>query len=198
LLALGRRSNADLLKPERAGIKTDSKGWISVNKYLETNVAGTWALGDATGKHMFRHAANFEANIVVHNMFHDHKAEFDERSVPHAVFTHPQVGHVGMTLSDARERGLKVMVGKAMYSGAAKGVAMANEDGFVKVVVARMTGKILGCTVVGPDAAALVQQVVYLMNCGNGDMSPLYRSMVIHPAISEVVMNAFAALENVD
>ena len=61
-----------------------------------------------------------------------------------------------------------------------------------------MTGKILGCTVVGPDAAALVQQVVYLMNCGNGDMGPLYRSMVIHPAISEVVMNAFAALENVD
>jgi dihydrolipoamide dehydrogenase len=90
------------------------------------------------------------------------------------------------------------MAGKAMYSGMAKGVAMADEDGFDKVVVARITGKILGCTVVGPDAAALVQQVVYLMNCGNGDMGPLYKSMVIHPAISEVVMNAFAAIENVD
>jgi mycothione reductase len=198
LLALGRKSNADLLKPEKTGVETDKKGWIKVNKYLETNVPGIWALGDATGKDMFRHAANFEAGIVTHNMFQEHKREFDDRTVPHAVFTHPQVGHVGMTLADARERGLKVMVGKVMYSSMAKGIAMANEDGFVKVVVARVTGKILGCTIVGPDAAALVQQVVYLMNCGNGDMGPLYRSMVIHPAISEVVMNAFAALQNVD
>ncbi len=198
LLALGRRPNSDLLKPEKTGVEMDRKGWIKVNKYLETNVPGIWALGDATGKDMFRHAANFEAGIVTHNMFHEHKREYDNRTVPHAVFTHPQVGHVGMTLADARERGLKVMVGKAMYSSAAKGIAMANADGFVKVVVARMTGKILGCSVVGPDAAVLVQQVVYLMNCGNGDMSPLYRSMVIHPAISEVVMNAFGALQNVD
>ena len=198
LLALGRKSNADLLKPEMTGVETDDRGWIKVNKYLETNIPGIWALGDATGKDMFRHAANFEAGIVTHNMFHEHKREYDYRSVPHAVFTHPQVGHVGMTLAVARERGLKVMVGKAMYSSMAKGVAMANEDGFVKVIVARITGKILGCTVVGPDAAALVQQVVYLMNCGNGDMGPLYRSMVIHPAISEVVVNAFGALQNVD
>jgi dihydrolipoamide dehydrogenase len=198
LLALGRKSNADLLKPEKAGVVIDEKGWIKVNGYLETNVPGIWALGDATGKHMFRHAANFEAGIVAHNMLHDHKTAFDDRTVPHAVFTHPQVGAVGMTLADARAKGIKVMAGKAMYSSMAKGVAMANTDGFVKVAVARITGKILGCSIVGPDAAALVQQVVYLMNCGNGDMVPLYKSMVIHPAISEVVMNAFAALENVD
>ena len=198
LLALGRRSNADLLKPEKAGVATDEKGWIKVNQYLETSVPGIWALGDATGKHMFRHAANHEAGIVTHNMLHDHKMAFDESAVPHAVFTHPQVGAVGLTVADARARGIKVMAGKAMYSSMAKGVAMADTDGFVKVVVARVTGKILGCSIVGPDAAALVQQVVYLMNCGNGDMGPLYRTMVIHPAISEVVMNAFAALENVD
>jgi dihydrolipoamide dehydrogenase len=198
LLALGRRSNADLLKPEQAGVETDAKGWIKVNEYLETNVPGIWAMGDATGKHMFRHAANREAGIVTHNMFHEHKVTFDENAVPHAVFTHPQVGVVGLTVADARAKGIKVMAGKAMYSSMAKGVAMANTDGFVKVVVARITGKIMGCSIVGPEAAALVQQVVYLMNCGNGDMAPLYKSMVIHPAISEVVMNAFAALENVD
>ena len=198
LVALGRRSNADLLKPEKAGIETDRKGWIKVNGYLETNVPGIWALGDATGKDMFRHAANFEEGIVYHNMFHDHKLTFDERAVPHAVFTHPQVGVVGLTPAAAIAKGLKVMVGKAMYSSTAKGVAMADTDGFAKVVVARITGKILGCHIVGPDAAVLVQQVVYLMNCGQGDMGPLYRSMVIHPAISEVVMNAFAALQNVD
>jgi dihydrolipoamide dehydrogenase len=198
LLALGRKSNADLLKPEKAGVVTDEKGWIKVDGYLETNVPGIWALGDATGKHMFRHAANHEAGIVSHNMLHERKIAFDDRAVPHAVFIHPQVGAVGMTMADTRAKGIKAMVGKAMYSSMAKGVAMANSDGFVKVIVARITGKILGCAIVGPDAAALVQQVVYLMNCGNGDMSPLYKSMVIHPAISEVVMNAFAAMENAE
>ena len=61
LLALGRRPNSDLLKPEKTGVETDSRGWIIVDKYLETNIPGIWALGDATGKDMFRHAANFEA-----------------------------------------------------------------------------------------------------------------------------------------
>ncbi len=198
LVALGRRSNADLLKPERAGVATDRKGWIVVDDHLQTNVPGIWALGDATGRDMFRHAANFEEGVVFHNLFRKPLITFDRRAVPHAVFTHPQVGAVGLTEAAAKEKGLKIMVGKSMYSNSAKGVAMANTDGFVKVVVARMTGRILGCSIVGPDAAALVQQVVYLMNCGNGDMGPLYKSMVIHPAISEVVMNAFAALQNVD
>lgn len=195
LVALGRRSNADLLKPEKAGIEVDRKGWIKVNRYLETNVPGIWAIGDAIGKYMFRHTANYHAEIVYQNMFEDHKAEVDEHAVPHAVFTHPQVGHVGMTEADARAAGIKIMVGRAKYFETAKGIAMHNHDGFVKIVVASEDRKILGCSVVGPDAAVLVQQVAYMMNCGNQDMGPVYTTQVIHPAISEVVMRAFGNLE---
>jgi dihydrolipoamide dehydrogenase len=196
LVALGRRSNSDLLKPEKAGIDVDGRGWIKVNQHLETSAPGVWALGDAIGgRYMFRHTANYQADVVSHNMYHDNKIVNDEHAVPHAVYTHPQVGHVGMYEAEAKQQGLKVMVGRAKYSDTAKGVAMADEDGLVKVVVEARTGKILGCSVVGPEAAVLVQQVVYLMNCGAGNMGPLYQTQVIHPALSEVVMRAFANLE---
>lgn len=69
LVAVGRRSNSDLLKPEKTGVKTDKAGWIIVNEYLETTAPGIWAIGDAIGKHMFRHTANYEASIVSHNIF---------------------------------------------------------------------------------------------------------------------------------
>ena len=195
LVALGRRSNADLLKPENAGVKMDRKGWITVNRYLETNVPGIWAIGDATDRYMFRHTANYHADLVFRNIFRDQKHEVDEHAVPHAVFSHPQVGHVGMTEADAKATGIQIEVGRAKYSDTAKGIAMNNKDGFVKVVVAATTGKILGCSIVGPDAAVLVQQVAYLMNCGNQGMGPLYSTQVIHPAMSEVVIRAFSNLK---
>ena len=72
LLAAGRRSNSDLLHPEKSGIKTDSNGWIMVNEYLETSKKDIWAIGDAIGKHMFRHTANYESEIVSHNLLRCH------------------------------------------------------------------------------------------------------------------------------
>jgi dihydrolipoamide dehydrogenase len=64
LVAAGRKSNSDFLKPEATGIKTDAHGWILVNEYLETTKPGIWAIGDATGRNMFRHTANYEADLV--------------------------------------------------------------------------------------------------------------------------------------
>ena len=78
----------------------------------------------------------------------------------------------------------------------AKGEAMAEEHGFVKVVVEEKTGKILGCSVVGSGASELIQQVVYLMNADRQDMAPLSRSQIIHPTLNEVLAKAFFNLEH--
>jgi mycothione reductase len=115
MTASGRRSNSDLLKPEKTGVETDQRGWIRVNKYLETSKLGIWALGDATGKHMFRHIANYEANIVSNNMFEDEKIENDEHAFPYAVFTHPQVAGMGLKEAEALAGGHKILVGRARY-----------------------------------------------------------------------------------
>ena len=191
MLAVGRRSNSDLLKPERTGVETDEQGWIKVDEYLETTKPGIWALGDATGKYMFRHTANYEAEVVWTNAFSAHKHPADYHAVPHAVFGYPQVAGVGMTEEEAQAAGYEILVGRARYMDVTMGYAMGEENSLVKVVVDGESRRILGCHIVGSEAAILVQQVVYVMNAGDGDYFPLADSQVIHPALSEVVINAF-------
>ena len=195
MLAGGRRSNSDLLKPEKTGVATDEKGYIKVDQYLETGKPGIYALGDAIGRYMFRHTANYEAGIVSINMLSLLKTSADFSAVPNAVFTHPQVAHVGMKESEALAAGKNILVGRARYMDTAKGYALNAQDGFAKVVVEQDTGRILGCSVVGDFAAELVQEVVWLMNAGTRDYVPMTRGQIIHPAISEVLGNAFANLE---
>ncbi|MCU0637233.1 MAG: dihydrolipoyl dehydrogenase [Methanothrix sp.] len=199
LLAAGRQSNSDLIHPERSGVKTDDQGWIVVDSHLETSKKGIYALGDAIGKHMYRHTANYEAEVVVHNLLRakdrSDLEEADYHAVPYAVFTYPAVAGVGMKEAEAAGKGLKVLVGRANYMDVAKGMAMAEESGFVKVVLEEGSGRILGASVVGPSAAELVQQVVYLMNTDYQDLIPVIRSQVIHPTLNEVLVRAFSELE---
>ncbi len=179
-------------------METDQHGWIKVNDYLETSKPGIWALGDAIGKHMFRHTANYESEVVSHNLLlakGDDREKADFHAVPHAVFTYPQVAGVGMKEAEAVAAGLNVLVGRASYMDVAKGIAMAEEHGFAKVVLEEGSGRILGATVVGPMASELVQQVTYLMNTESQDLMPLVRSQVIHPTINEVLARAFSELE---
>ncbi|MBU1913900.1 MAG: FAD-dependent oxidoreductase, partial [Candidatus Thermoplasmatota archaeon] len=197
LVATGVRSNSDWLKPEKTGVKTDDKGWIQTNQYLETSKPNIYALGDALGRNMYRHTANYEASVVRDNLFGEHKVTLDLHAVPHAVFTNPQVGLVGMTEEEAKAN-TKVMVGVSRYFDSAMGFAYGDEDCFAKVIVEYPTRRILGATVVGPQAATLVQQVVNLMNSENGTYAPLARSQIIHPALSEVLASAFGRLRPVN
>jgi mycothione reductase len=200
LLAAGRRSNSDLLRPEKTGVETDERGWIKVNEYLETTKKGIWAMGDTIGKYMFRHTANYEADVVSHNILRAKKEEDREKAdfhaVPHAVYTYPQVAGVGMKQSEALAAGNNILVGRASYMDVVKGIAMGEEFGFIKVIVGEETGRILGCIVVGSSASELVQQVTYLMNTDYQDLMPMIKAQVIHPTISEVVVQAFSNLEH--
>jgi mycothione reductase len=185
MLAAGRRSNADLLRVENAGIETDEHGFIRANAYLETNVPHIWAFGDIIGKAMFRHAANREALIAWHNANNDHKVRMDYLSVPHAIFTWPQIASVGLTEAQAREE-FKVAVGHVRYADTAKGEAMMENEGFAKIIVDRENGHILGLHVIGPYAPILVQEGITVMANG-GTIDWLAHALHIHPSISEVI-----------
>jgi dihydrolipoamide dehydrogenase len=194
MLTTGVKSNADLLNVSAAGIKTDAKYFVVVNEYLESSVPGIWAFGDVIGRHMFRHTANYESDVAWFNAFGKVKVKLDEHAVPHAVFTYPEVASVGMIETDARQRGRKYFVGFSKFHDCAKGYAMGDEDSFVKVLVDAETLRILGASIVGPQASILLQPIVYLMNCADQTYTPIARSQVIHPALSEAVVNAFANL----
>ncbi len=196
-VATGVRSNSDWLKPENTGVHTDERGWVQTNQYLETSKPGIYALGDALGRNMYRHTANYQSSIVGHNLYSKDKRALDLHAVPHAVFTNPQVGQVGMTEQEA-VAGRKVMVGVAKYHDTAMGFAYGDEDAFVKVMVEYPTRRILGATAVGPQAAILIQQVVNLMVSESQTYAPLARAQIIHPTLSEVLAAAFGRLQPVN
>ena len=193
MVATGRVSNADILKPEKTGVQLDEHNYIKVNEYLETSKKNIWALGDAIGKQMFKHVANYEAGVAWHNAMHEHKAKIDFSAAPHAVFTHPQVASVGLTEEEAKLQKHKVLIGVALYKDTAMGAAMGYVDGFVKVVVDAQSGKILGGHIIGPEASILIQEIVNAMVSETGSFAPIAQGMHIHPALSEVVQNAFGS-----
>jgi mycothione reductase len=195
MIAAGRVSNADILKPEKTGVQLDERGYIEVNDYLETSKKDIYALGDAIGKEMFKHVANYAASIVWHNAAHDHKVAMNFFAVPHAVFTYPQVASVGLKEEEAKKQGYKILVGLSFYRETAMGAAMGDPAGFAKVIVERETGKVLGGHIIGPEASVLIQEIVNCMVIEPaGNYGPIAVAMHIHPALSEVVQNAFGNL----
>jgi mycothione reductase len=199
LIAAGRKSNADVLMVQNTGVKTDERGYIIVNDFLETTKKDIWAFGDAIGKKMFRHSANHEAELVWHNAIHGKKSRMNYLTVPHAVFSYPEIASVGLTEEQAIKLMGKheVLVGKAMYTDVARGEAMMETEGFTKAVVHRKSGKILGYHIIGPQASILIQEVVNAM-AADGNLWSVAKGMHIHPALSEVVLKAFGKLEETD
>ncbi len=191
MIAAGRRSNADLLKTEKTGVETDRRGYIVVNEYLETSKPRIWAFGDAIGKHMFKHVANYEAGIAWNNFAHQHKEAVDYSAVPYAVFTHPQVAGVGMTEQQAVDAGHDILIGSYEYANTAKGAAMGVGEAFVKVVIDAANYRILGGSIIGPYAPILMQEVINAMNTADGTINSIHKAMYIHPAVPEVVQRAF-------
>jgi mycothione reductase len=196
LIATGRSSLSDVLHPEKAGIKTDSHGWIVVNEYLETSQPNVWALGDANGKYPFKHVANYEASIVYHNAVLKQNVKADYHAVPHAVFTYPEIASVGLGEREAIEKlgEDEVLIGFYRYEDTAKGEAMDAKDYFVKVIVELGTMKILGAHIIGPYASVLIHEIIPLMYTNEQSARPITDSMHIHPALSEVVDRAFRSL----
>jgi len=193
MMAVGRRSNADILKVENTGVETDRKGFIKVNEYLETNRKGIFAIGDANGQQMFRHMANREAEIVTQNAFYGTNIKVDYSAVPHAVYSHPQVASVGLTETQAREKH-NILIGRMKYFDIAKGEAMMEKQGFAKAIVEKESSKILGFHIIGPYAPELLQEVVNAMTSGGG-MEELGQGIHIHPSLSELIQYTLNSLE---
>ena len=194
LMAVGRRSNADLLEVEKTGVELDKRGFIKVNEYLETTRKNIFAVGDANGQQMFTHVANREAMLAAHNAIHGNELKMDYSATPHAVYSHPQIASVGLTEEAARKT-YKVLVGRARYSDVAKGEAMMEENSFAKAIVEADTGKILGFHIIGPYAPMLIQEVINVMASG-GDIDQIQDSLHIHPALSELILMTLSNLEN--
>ena len=199
LVATGRRPNTDTLDLDTAGLEADDTGHLEVDATLETTAENVWALGDVLTEQPFKHAADYEAEIVSANVLAECGAlenatdvarEVDYTAMPHAIFTRPQVASVGQTEGELEKEGREYETTLVSYDAAPKGVILEAGDGFVKVLVAP-DGEILGCHVVGPDAATLLHEVVLAMERGEGTVDDVVETVHVHPALNEVVLTAF-------
>jgi dihydrolipoamide dehydrogenase len=215
LIAAGRIPNSDRLDLEKTGIKINKKGYIITDKYLETNVNGIFALGDAIGRYLFKHSANHEAQYAFYNILHpDRMAPISYYAMPHAIFSSPQVAGVGFTEQDLAKKQQKnnkqndnkndtkniIDYRKSVYhyKNTAMGLAIKDHDGFVKFLINKKDGKILGCHIIGSQASILIHEVLaamrgYTDDNGDGTIENITESIHIHPALSEVVARAAAA-----
>jgi mycothione reductase len=196
LVAAGRRSNADLLQVENAGIETDDDNYVIANAFQETNVDGIWAMGDIKGRDMFKHVVNAEVDYAWHNSHHEHKIAMPYHAIPHAIFSHPQIASVGMTEAEAKQEH-DVLVGHASYMQVAMGEAMMEIDGITKAVVDRETRRILGFHIMGAQASTLIQEVINAMATDEG-IQAIASGLHVHPALPEVVLRTLSNLHSHD
>lgn len=191
MVATGRRPNSDQLGLDMIGVDVDFDGYITTNDRLETSAPGIWALGDVRNPKQLKHLANQEARIIRHNLIHPEDPQvINQRVIPHAVFSHPQIGSVGATEHDLMASGANYVAGVRSYDGVAYGWALNDPIGFAKVLIDPETLQILGGHIIGDQAATLMQLFVTAMEFEIPADRFVEQQIWAHPALTEVIENA--------
>jgi pyruvate/2-oxoglutarate dehydrogenase complex dihydrolipoamide dehydrogenase (E3) component len=184
LLAVGRTPNTDTLALDRAGVELDPRGFVRVDDELRTTAAGIWAIGDVNGAQPFTRVCQEEAKIAFANAFRNAGLRMERTSLPHAVFTDPEVGSVGLTEQAAREQGHDVIAGLVPFERVEKAELIGETTGFIKYIAERDTHRLLGCHVVGYQAADLVYDAVVVMRA-KGLIDDLALAVGVFPTLQE-------------
>ncbi len=194
LVAAGRPPNTDLLNLEAAGVETDERGQVKVNERLETNVEGVYALGDVKGGPAFTHVSYDDYRIIEANLLNGGDASIADRLVPYTVFIDPQLGRVGLSETEARERGHDIRVAKMPMSYVARALETDESRGMMKAVVDAGTGEILGCAVLGIEGGEIMAMIQIAM-MGKLPYTALRDGMFAHPTLAESLNSLFATVE---
>jgi pyruvate/2-oxoglutarate dehydrogenase complex dihydrolipoamide dehydrogenase (E3) component len=187
MLSTGFLANTKGLKLEAAGVKTDGRGNIIVNEYLQTSKDNIYAIGDILGKTQFTHMALKESKIVIHNMFNDTKIPVSFENIPYAVFTDPPIGSVGKTERQLIEEGVEYNVVQTVFPKNSRAHLMKINRGIMKLLY-NEEGRILGCHIIGEAADILIHEIVPLILLPNG-LSIFQRLIHAHPTLSELFLN---------
>ncbi len=189
LVSVGRKPFTQYLGIDKAGLKTNERGFVAVNKSLQTQQAHIYAIGDVTTGPALAHRASHEALVAASHIAGDSHAAVDYRVIPAAIFTDPEIASVGVTESEAKAKGLDVKVAKFPF--AALGRALANQapDGFCKIVGDAKTNDLLGVHIVGRDAGNLIAEAALAIEMG-ASVEDLALTVHTHPTFPEALMEA--------
>lgn len=192
LVAAGRQPNTDGLGLENTGVETDERGFIRVNERLETGVPGVYALGDVKGGPAFTHISYDDFRVLAANLLSGESRTIRDRIVPYTVFIDPQLGRVGLSEKEARERGLEFRVAKMPMSWVARALEVGESRGFMKALVDPQTGLILGCAVLGLEGGEIMAMLQIAM-MGGIPYARLRDGVFAHPTLAEALNTLFSS-----
>ncbi|MDA8944130.1 dihydrolipoyl dehydrogenase [Porticoccaceae bacterium] len=192
IVCVGRRAFTDGLLADDSGVQLDERGTVFVNEQCVTNAPGVYAIGDLVRGPMLAHKGS-EEGVMVAEIIAGHKAQMNYDIVPNVIYTHPEVASVGLTEEQVKAAGDAYNIGTFPFAASGRAMAANDTDGFVKVIAHADTDRILGCHIVGPSAADLVQQVAIAMEFGSS-AEDLGMTVFGHPTLSEAVHEAALAV----
>ena len=197
LLAIGRVPNTQDLGLEKAGIKTDARGYILVDEELKTNVPGIWAIGDCNGRGAFTHTSYNDYEIVAANLLDGGRRKVRDRIPTYALFIDPPLGRAGLSEWEARATGKKLLVATLPMTRIGRARERSETQGFMKLVADARSKRILGAAVLGIEGDEVVQSILDLMYA-KAPYTLIERSMYIHPTVMEYLPTLVGNLEPVD
>jgi pyruvate/2-oxoglutarate dehydrogenase complex dihydrolipoamide dehydrogenase (E3) component len=186
LLAIGRRPNTDDLGLDKAGVATDSRGYIEVDEELRTNVPGIWALGDCNGKGAFTHTSWNDFEIVAANLLDNEPRRVSDRIAAYALYTDPPLGRAGMTEKEVRKTGRPALIATIAMEDVSRAFEKGETKGFMKILVDKETKQILGASLLGLSGDEAIHCILDIMYA-KAPYTVLQRAMHIHPTVSEFI-----------
>ncbi|MFZ0015818.1 MAG: dihydrolipoyl dehydrogenase [Acetobacteraceae bacterium] len=189
LLSIGRRPYTDGVG---AGVELDERGRVKTDTHYATNVPGIYAIGDAIAGPMLAHKAE-EEGVALAEILAGQAGHVNYRAIPGVVYTWPEVAAVGQTEEELKAAGTAYSVGKFPFTANGRARAMGETDGFVKLLADKATDRLLGAHIIGPDAGALIAELVTAMEFG-ASAEDVARTCHAHPTLSEAVKEAALAV----
>ena len=191
IVCVGRRPNTEGLLAADSGVALDERGFIFVNDHCATNAPGIWAVGDVVRGPMLAHKGS-EEGVMVAERIAGHKTQVNYDIIPNVIYIHPEVASVGRNEEQLKQSGEPYKVGIFPFVASGRALAADESDGMVKLIAHAETDRVLGCHIVGPSAADLVQQVAIAMEFGS-TAEDLALMVFGHPTLSEAVHEAALA-----
>jgi len=192
IVCVGRKPYAVDLLSEDCGVQKDERGFIKVDEYCTTGVEGVYAVGDLVRGPMLAHKAS-EEGIMVAERIAGHKASMNYDHVPAVIYTHPEIASVGKTEEQLKAAGIEYKVGIFPFAANGRALGANDTDGMVKMLADARTDRVLGCHIIGPSAADLLQAVVIAMEFSSS-AEDIGMTVFSHPALCEAVHEAALAV----
>lgn len=171
------------------------KGYVKVNDRLETTAPNVWAIGECAGSPQFTHASLDDFRIILDNLAGGNRTTRD-RLMPSCLFTDPQVAHIGLTETEAQRRGVAVRIARLPMAAVLRTRTTDETRGFMKALIAAKDDRILGFTMLGPDAGE-VMAVVQMAMLAGFSYTVLRDAILTHPTMAEGLNPLFSSIQPV-